>query len=432
MRDLLVGFAEIDYTPGPGLAIAGQHYLRIGEGTHDPLMANAVALRQDDETVVMVSLDLCLLEPSYTAAVQQRFQERTGLPAERLLIHTTHSHVAPVAIPRFRGDPDPQFMATLEESILRSAELAITNLQPVTAYSGIGQLDHLNWNRRCMYADGSSITHGSADKEGFLGEEPARDPNLGVVFFRNSEGKITGVIANFGTHPNSIEHELNYSADYPGEVRRILKAALGEDTTIVYLTGAAGNTTPVMHRKGTKEQPWMGEEGFKRGGLLLAGEISKIIATAIEPIDSPTLAFQHTAIYIPIRPFAERGSRNWPQWGGESVAFYEACEKDWPRKMREESPVEVRLNVIRIGDTVICTNPAELFSEFALQIREAANARITLISQLTDGYCGYVPTPEAFERGGYETWPCSTSKLATDAGIHIVEATKELMASVGL
>ena len=175
MRDLLVGFAEIDYTPGPGLAIAGQHYLRIGEGTHDPLMANAVALRQDDETVVMVSLDLCLLEPSYTAAVQQRFQERTGLPAERLLIHTTHSHVAPVAIPRFRGDPDPQFMATLEESILRSAELAITNLQPVTAYSGIGQLDHLNWNRRCMYADGSSITHGSADKEGFLGEEPARD-----------------------------------------------------------------------------------------------------------------------------------------------------------------------------------------------------------------------------------------------------------------
>jgi len=88
--------------------------------------------------------------------------------------------------------------------------------------------------------------------------------------------------------------------------------------------------------------------------------------------------------------------------------------------------------VIRIGDTVICTNPAELFSEFALQIREAANARITLISQLTDGYCGYVPTPEAFERGGYETWPCSTSKLATDAGIHIVEATKELMASVGL
>lgn len=171
----------------------------------------------------------------------------------------------------------------------------------------------------------------------------------------------------------------------------------------------------------------MGEEGLTRAGLLLVGEISKLIAAAIDPIDSPELKVRHTSLAIPIRPYAEKGSRNWPTWGGESVAFYAACEADWPRKMREESPVEVRLNVIRIGDTVICTNPAELFSEFALAIREASDARITLISQLTDGYCGYVPTPEAFERGGYETWPCATSKLAVDAGERMVKATKALL-----
>lgn len=428
MSGFRAGFAEVDFTPEPGLAIAGQHYLRIGEGTHDPLMANAVALQEGEQTVVMVSVDLCLLEPCYTESTQQEFARRTGLPAQSLLIHTTHTHVAPVAIPRFWGDPDPAFMELLTESILNAAQSAVEKLEPVTVYSGIGKVDHFNWNRRCMYADGTTQTHGSADREGFIAEEPARDPSVGVIFFRDSEGEIKGVIANFGTHPNTIEHALQYSADIPGEVRRLLKLMLGGNPVVVYLTGAAGNTTPVMHRKGTKEQPWMGEEGFKRGGLLLAGEVGKVIAASIEPIDSPKLTVKHAAIRIPIRPFAERGSRNWPTWGGESVAFYAACEADWPRKMREESPVEVKLNVVRIGDTAICTNPAELFSEFALAIREASDARVTLISQLTDGYCGYIPTPAAFERGGYETWPCSTSKLAVDAGEQIVNATARLLA----
>lgn len=436
MSDFLAGFAEVDYTPAPGLAIAGQHYVRIAEKAHDPLMANAVAMRGvsgfeqsgNPETIVMVSLDLCILEPSFIAEMQQEFEKRTRISAERLLINATHCHVAPVTIPRFWGDPDPAFMESLKESILGAAQTAIERLEPVTVYSGMGKLDHLNWNRRCMYADGASHMHGSADREGFIGEEPARDPNLGVIFCRNSEGTITGVIANFGTHPNTVEHALYYSADIPGEARRLLKLMLGSNPVVVHLTGAAGNVSPVMHRKGTKEQPWMGEEGLTRAGLLMAGEIGKVIAQAIEPIQTPTLSVKHTSIQIPIRPFAEPGSRNYPAWGGESVAFYAACEADWPRKIREESPVEVRITVTRIGDTVICTNPAEIFSEFALELREASDARVTLISQLTDGYCGYIPTLAAFERGGYETWPCTTSKLAKDAGDRIVEATKELLA----
>ncbi len=77
---------------------------------------------------------------------------------------------------------------------------------------------------------------------------------------------------------------------------------------------------------------------------------------------------------------------------------------------------------------MICTNPAEFYSEFALAIRKASPARVTLISQLTDGYCGYIPTRLAFTRGGYTTWACPTSKLSHDAGVRIVEATTRLLA----
>jgi len=431
MTDFLAGFAEVDYTPAPGQALTGQHHVRIAERTRDPLLANAVALRQADETVVMVSVDICFLPSELTAEVQQSFANATGVPAERLLLHATHSHVAPATVDKFFGDCDPAFVESLKKDIQRAAEAALARLEPVTAFSGLGQLDHLNWNRRSMYSDGSSVMHGSGDKPGYLGNEGARDPNVGVIFFRNSESRITGVIANFGTHPNCVENACYYSADIPGEVRRLLKSMLGADTGVVYLTGAAGNVAPIIHDPGQVDQPWMGEEGLERAGLLLAGEISKVIAQAIEPIESPTLSAKHATVPIPIRPYPIPGERAYPNsWGGDSEKFFREAEADWPRKIAEESPVDVRLNVVRIGDTVICTNPAELFSDFALLIRKASPARVTLISQLTDGYCGYIPTRLAYTRGGYETWASPTSKLSKDAGVTIVAATTKLLAEV--
>jgi len=175
----------------------------------------------------------------------------------------------------------------------------------------------------------------------------------------------------------------------------------------------------------------MGEEGLHRAGQYLTGSLSKLVAGATEPIKQPALGVARTAVFVPMRPFPKPGERNYPDfWSHESKAYYQALEADWPDKIRRESPVEVRVSVIRIGDTVICTNPAELFSEYALAIREASPARVTIISQLTDGYIGYIPTPEAFRRGGYETWPANTSKMVPEAGDEIVKATTGLLHEV--
>lgn len=427
MTDFLAGFAEVDYTPSPGLQLRGQQYERIAQRARDPLLASAVALRCGEETVVLVSVDICFLATEFVTETQAIFARRTGLPAERLLIHTTHSHVAPAAVAYYWAQPDPDFLAKLKADVVAAAESALANLEPVTVFSGSAELD-LTWNRRSMYANGTSTMHGSADLPGFIGTEETRDQTLSVIFFRNSAGRITGLIPNFGVHPNCVEHGCYYSADLPGEVRRLLKSIFGPDTGVVYLTGAAGNTSPVIREPGREMQPFMGEEGLARSGLFMIGEINKIIARSFRPIDPPTLTFAHAAIRIPIRPYPIPGDCCYPgYWSDESRTYYQALEADWPRMLREESPVEVRISVIRIGDTVICTNPGELFAEFALEIRRASAARVTLISQLTDGYVGYIPTEIAFTRGGYETWPSGTSKLVPEAGTMIVESTTNLL-----
>ena len=85
---------------------------------------------------------------------------------------------------------------------------------------------------------------------------------------------------------------------------------------------------------------------------------------------------------------------------------------------------------ICLGDAVICTNPAEFYVEHGIAIKDASPAKVTLISQLTDGYVGYVPIAEAFPRGGYSTWPAVTSLLAPEAGGIIVETTRQLLQQV--
>ena len=91
------GFAEVDWTPPPGLPVIGQMHERIATHMRDPLYACAAALRLSETTVVLVTVDVCGLANELATAIQAAWAQRTGLAAGTLLIHATHTHVAPSA-----------------------------------------------------------------------------------------------------------------------------------------------------------------------------------------------------------------------------------------------------------------------------------------------------------------------------------------------
>ena len=95
--------------------------------------------------------------------------------------------------------------------------------------------------------------------------------------------------------------------------------------------------------------------------------------------------------------------------------------------LAEKSPQNVVINALRIGDAVICTNPAELYVEHGLAIKKHSKASVTLVAELTNGFVGSVPTSTAFEKGGYSTQPGLLSMLVGDAGDKIVETTVYLL-----
>jgi len=54
-------------------------------------------------------------------------------------------------------------------------------------------------------------------------------------------------------------------------------------------------------------------------------------------------------------------------------------------------------------------------------------AKRTYVAHMSNGYVGYIPTPHAIERGGYETQTCMASKLAPEALSMIAEESVRLL-----
>ena len=436
MNDFLeMGFAASDFTPAPRLSLLGQMHERFATHARDPLTANAVAMRQAALTVVLVSVDVALLPDEFVNAVQMDFERVTGLPGRHLLLHSTHTHVAPITVKLIKGDPDPDFMESLKNSILGAASRALARMEPAQLFCGTGHLDHMGWNRRAMFANGTSQMYGNSEQPGFIGMEGPRDPALPMLCARDGAGNVLGVLLNFSTHPNSIEGESVYSADVPGAARAVLRQVLGEEIGIVYFTGAAGNTAPSLLDPLAPDQPWRGEAGLRRSGQYLGAEAAKTMAAAIEPMVSPKLKLLQRIIEVPLRDWPREGEPSYPpsllgEPQGGRTDYYREAQETWPRYRADNNPWQLRINVLRIGDAALCFNPGELFVEFGLEMRAASPGRITFINQLTDGYAGYIPTPLAFSRGGYETWCAPSSRLAPEAGDAIVAATIELLRAV--
>jgi hypothetical protein len=71
-----------------------------------------------------------------------------------------------------------------------------------------------------------------------------------------------------------------------------------------------------------------------------------------------------------------------------------------------------RLTGIAVGDDAWLAVPGEVFVEMGLALKQRSPFRRTSIASLVNGYVGYMPTDDAFRKGGYETTPARSSPLA--------------------
>jgi neutral ceramidase len=425
---MLVGTAYRDITPDRPLGLQGQMRERLPEYTRDPLTVNAVVFVDGDCRVALVSADVCVLTDDLPDRMKNACSNTTGISPDDVTVSATHTHLGPVMMKRIVGDPDADWLTELVAKTAEAVADACKNAEEATLFAGSGWLDHMGWNRRGLRADGACHMYHGSWQEGFVGIEGPRDGEVGVLFAQRNDGSVIAAVTSFSTHPNCVEGESFYSADIPGEVRRVVRAVLGEDVGVVYLTGASGDTAPsIMENNPDNTQPWRGEEGLKRSGAYLGGEIVRVISATTEPMATQTLSHEHTVLDIPIREWDEAIPIT--EYSDGMYDFFEGSKRNW-QKRREAGPVSVPLHVVRIGDAAICLNPAELYCFFGLEMKKHSPASVTLVGQLTDGWISYVATPHAVRHGGYSAQASDNSFLAVDAGWQIVGATQDLLEKV--
>ncbi|MDP7130613.1 MAG: hypothetical protein QF437_09000, partial [Planctomycetota bacterium] len=89
--------------------------------------------------------------------------------------------------------------------------------------------------------------------------------------------------------------------------------------------------------------------------------------------------------------------------------------------MNARETFEYEVQAVRIGDVAILVLTGEPFVEGQLEIKRRSPAARTYVAHMSNGYSGYIPTPQAIEGGGYETDVCMGSKLAPEALSMIVD-----------
>ena len=130
---LLIGIAEVNYTPEVGLDLVGNYRGTdyASRGVHDSLYARAiVASNPKGEKVAILSIDICTMTKEPVQMMRSYIASRTDIKPENVMIHATHTHSGPrsdLAAPKAK-----EYLTKAADAVI----LANRNLRPTVLSVG--------------------------------------------------------------------------------------------------------------------------------------------------------------------------------------------------------------------------------------------------------------------------------------------------------
>lgn len=429
-----VGVAQVDITPEEGAQLAGNVGVhRPSQVVSDLLYSKALILESGGKRVCFVTLDLCITTKYYRDQIRKAIAEKFGFDLQAVMIHTLQTHSAPalghfMVADDFEGIPkefdwlrggDESYSRFVIPRILESVSLANKALEPVKIGVGSGIEGRMAFNRRAVTREGTVMipwfwnprAQPLGWKEIRYLEGPA-DPEVGVVCFRTNSLHFPSILVNYTCHPVVVYGNDDFgrvvSADWPGALAEELVCAY-EDCVPLILNGPCGNINPWN----PFDSEYTGDH--RHMGKVLAEMVKKIIErmTFEEEI---VLDWKSDCLRIPIRKVNDEEVEEAkkilkenpsPIWTNEKrtrvdLKWYNAV-LTLNRHFIQQREVELdyEIQAFRIGKAAFVCLPGEPFVEGGLRIKLASPTYQTYIVHNTY-YAGYVPTKEAFERGGHE------------------------------
>jgi len=447
---LHAGAAMVDITPGMGIQLAGDiGRYRPTEEIHEKLYARAVVLESGGTEVCLLSLDLCATTNYWADEIRRRASERFGFKPEAIMFHVTQNHASPslghllvsdectlipLDFPWLRGGDDRYNEPTVEKT-LNAIDQAIQTLQPVTIHVGRGIDGRVAFNRRFVMRDGSVKTHPGRCNPDVLHVEGPIDPEVGVMTLTGANGTNVAMFLHHTCHPcHGYPHRYVIS-DWPGIWTEMMQPYGGEACVPLVVNGCCGN----IHHNNHLDPHY--ENDHHRMARMLSETASGVLER-METQESSALAVERAVVRLPLRILTTDvidvarkllDKHPEPKWVDTNKTrvdwdwMYAAATLDLKETYDRYPYCDYEIQAFRIGNTALVTLMGEPFVEAQLRIKLESPAPYTFVAHFCNGYVGYVPTLDAFSRGGYETRTANWSKLQPEALETIVNSAIELL-----
>ena len=433
MNKLSVGFARVNMTPMMGIGLVGYFVPRFAEGVLDELYINALALSDGSTKALLLTLDHCGIERGIIADYAGFISEKTGVPADAILIHATHSHTAPAIINPYgpatlaqeyssvNPEIEMEYYTFVRRRLADAAQMALEDLKPAKMGYGVGQAPNIAFVRRFYMKDGSVQTNPGVDNPNI--DRPIGDVDERVNVLRFDREGDSLVLVNFGDHPDVVGGS-KISADWPGFVRTTVEKVF-DNTKCICVNGAQGdvNHVNVHPRGGYLNGMFMDFDDVARGydhakymgRVITAGVMQAYDKVKYVDVDriQPLIRSIQVASNMPTPeqiPEAER-IEALHQAGKDSELPYSGmmlttvvAEAGRMVKLKDgPASFPMELSGLAIGPVAIIGLPGEPFTGVGRALKETPGWDLILPCCLTNGSEGYFPMQDAYDEGGYES-----------------------------
>jgi len=440
--DIEAGVAVVDITPPLNYRMCGYFHERLSTGTHDPLMAKAIALRQGERQAALVFCDLIGLPLELTVHVRRVAEQKTRIPAANILLAATHTHTGPLyagamrkhlhelAVAQEGSDPAEKvdYPARLAQRLVQVIVDAQAAIRPVKLEAGVARQEGLSFNRRFHMKGGGPVRFNPGKMNpDILRPAGPIDPDVGVLLFRNAaEGRPLASLTVFALHLDTVGG-LEYSADFPYYLEQSLRGELGAEFVSLFGNGTCGD---INHIDVSNRLPQKGHEEARRIGETLAATVKAKLGDLNE-IKNPSLDVRMEVVDVPLQQYGAEEIA----WAKEAMKKVHTPELPFLERVKaykimglellEGDTLPMPVQVFRIADDVaIVALPGEEFVDLGLAIKKGSPFATTMVIELAHDAPGYVPTRKAFAEGSYET---VNSRIRPGGGEMLVDAALRLL-----
>ena len=374
-----VAHFEQAITPEVGEPAAGYGVNDVTVRIHDELKLSILLLDDGESKGAVLGYDLLGLDEPFVKKIRQDVSSMLGCPEANVILSCTHTHSGPHTRTLARRGANLEYIEKLYKWTEEGVAKAMADFRETDVYFYSCKCDQ-NYNRR--YVDGSNhCTYLPCNRSMEPLTTEFTDKELGMLIFTLPKTREPmGVFLNFAAHPLASHapglgaHQI--SADYPGEVRKIMA---DNSCWCVFTDGAAGDQFPKNSECG-----WEAVHSCASGIAVeaLRGICDSCRNPSLYHLPEPKIQASIENVRLKMRN-DEKRHPELPVYAGQKE-------------------IDAEIQLFTLGEVCLVGVPGEMLAEVGQEIKWHSPYRRTFILYNSTAYLSYLPPANAYVAGGYE------------------------------